>query len=249
MLRAIRFLPRLYVAAALSKGRSFALSPQQTHYLQNVMRLRTGDALRLFNGRDGEWQGTISHSSKRAVEMTTNELLRPQLPEPDLWLCCTPIKKSYFDYMLEKATELGVSAIYSVLTDRTQVRAINVERCRLIGIEAAEQSERLHVPDIKKPVTLKELIKLWPGDRAMIVCAEWGDAMPLQAAFGLPMMRLAHKAGVLVGPEGGFTAEEFDALKDVPSAVCVRLGPRILRADTAAIAALSCWQGMRGDWL
>jgi 16S rRNA (uracil1498-N3)-methyltransferase len=150
--------------------------------------------------------------------------------------------------MLEKATELGVSVIHPVLTNRTQVRAVNLERCRTIVIEAAEQSERLQIPDVRKPQGLSELVKQWPVDRTMLVCAEWGEAMPIRAAFSLPSLKSVTKTGIIVGPEGGFTAEELAAIKKVPNVLFVRLGPRILRADTAAIAALSCWQGMLGGW-
>src|SRR3984957_5757023 len=130
MHRAIRFLPRLYVESSLRKNRTVAVSPEQTHYLQHVMRLKAGDTLRLFNGRDGEWQAGITHVSKLAIDMTVHERLRAPQAEPDLWLCCAPIKKAHFEYMIEKATELGTAVIQPLLTARTQIREVNSERCR-----------------------------------------------------------------------------------------------------------------------
>ncbi len=244
----LRRTSRLFVAADLGAGTTLAVSADQAHYLQHVMRLKTGDVLRLFNGRDGEWHGSIGVASKRATEIITHKQIRPQNVEPDIWLCCGPIKKAHFDNMIEKATELGVAAIHPVLTAHTQIREVNVERCHAIAVEAAEQSERLKVPAIEKPVTLEKLISSWPRDRTLIVCAETGEAAPLQEAFKSPALKSAAKVAILTGPEGGFAAEELETLRKVPQAVFVRLGPRILRADTAAIAALSCWQALCGDW-
>jgi 16S rRNA (uracil1498-N3)-methyltransferase len=240
--------PRLFIEAGLDKNRTVALGAEQSHYLQHVLRMKEGDELRLFNGRDGEWRGVISKTSKRSAEIGLREQLRPPAAESDLWLCCAPIKKAHFDYMIEKATELGVTAIQPLLTARAQIREVNLERCRAIAIEAAEQSERLNIPEIRKPAAFAALIPTWPPDRTLIVCAEWGEAMPIEKALVSLRTKNIPKAAVLTGPEGGLAAEELEALRQVPNAVFVRLGPRILRADTAAIAALSCWQALCGDW-
>ncbi|MDX2028736.1 MAG: 16S rRNA (uracil(1498)-N(3))-methyltransferase [Alphaproteobacteria bacterium] len=241
-----RHTPRLFVEGALGAGQSTSVSPDQAHYLQNVMRMQAGDALRLFNGRDGEWLASIAAVSKRSVDIKLEKQLRPQQAAPDLSLCCAPIKKAHFDYMIEKATELGVSVLQPILTSRTQIREVNTERGRGIAIEAAEQSDRLDIPEIYKPLTLAELAAQWPGSRIPIICAEWGEALPAQKA--LASLSGKSQVAIFTGPEGGFTAEELEALRKLPQAVFIRLGPRILRADTAAIAALSLWQGLCGDW-
>jgi len=245
----IHLTSRLFVTSDLGTHAMLALNPEQSHYLQHVMRLRRDDSVRLFNGRDGEWLAHISQVSKKAVELTVSEPLRSQKSEPNIELYAAPIKKAHFDYMLEKTTELGVTSIHPMLTARTQVRDVNVERCQSIVTEAAEQSERLSVPDIKKPVTLQNITTHWPQDRMLIVCAEWGDAQPLQTVLTLPTIKSTPKIAIAIGPEGGFAAEELDLFRGLPNAIFVRLGPRILRADTAAIAALSCWQSVCGDWL
>ena len=246
MTNRLHHAPRLYIEHPLSGGISVTIEPDQAHYLKNVMRLKTSDNLRLFNGRDGEWLGAISAVGKKNdLAVAIHERLKPQTAEPDLWLLCAPIKKAHFDYMIEKATELGVGVIQPLLTHRTQIREVNVERCRSIAIEAAEQSERLSIPNIHKPVSLNELLSNWPGNRTLIVCAEWGDAVPVKDA--LAKLKPAPVA-ILTGPEGGLAEEELDQLRKIKNSVFVRLGPRILRADTAAIAALTCWQALCGDW-
>ncbi len=232
----------------MSVGQTLAISPEQSHYLQNVMRLKAGDTLRVFNGSDGEWRATISGVSKRSVELTTHEQIRPQIIGRDIWLCCAPIKKAHFDTMIEKATELGVSAVQPILTSRTQIREVNVERCASIMTEASEQSERLDIPVCHAPITLAKFVETYPRDRSLIVCAELGDAQPLHSALASPALRDANKIAIITGPEGGFAVDELETLRELSQAIFVRLGPRILRADTAAIAALSCWQAFCGDW-
>ena len=247
-------IPRLFIDIPLAQGSGTVLDKGKSHYLQHVMRLQKGDSIRLFNGRDGEWRAALIDTSKHGAEIVVQEQLRPPSPEPDLWLCCAPIKKAHFEYMIEKATELGVSAIQPMLTHRTQIREVNEYRCRTVAIEAAEQSERLGVPEIRPAMALNALAPAWPKDRTPLVCAEWGEARPIaQALSALPHHTAMHapaqpKAAIFTGPEGGFAAEELERLRCLPGAFSVRLGPRILRADTAAIAALSCWQAMRGDW-
>ena len=248
---ASHLIPRLYMSQNFRSGGIVNATADQFHYLTNVMRLKEDGRVRLFNGRDGEWRGAIAgqqgKGAKQSVTIKVIEQIRHQSAEPDLWLCCAPIKKAHFDFMIEKATELGTRRVQPILTQHTQVREVNVERCRSIAIEAAEQSERLSVPEIKKPVTLDKLIEDWPKDRAMIVCAEHGVATPVKEAFALKRLKAA-PAGIITGPEGGFTKEELDQLHAIEGAIFVRLGPRILRADTAAIAAISCWQTLCGDW-
>lgn len=252
---------RLFVDAALEQGAAVSVSPEQAHYLLHVLRMKQGEEIRLFNGRDGEWKSSLGAETKKGLMISVEKPLRVQKEEPDLWLCCAPIKKAHFDYMIEKATELGVAAIQPVLTSRTQVREVNAQRCRGIAIEAAEQSERLNVPDIREPITLEAFANAWrenltSSDRRLIVCAEWGEAVPVQQALAglagsrnksLPQARSA--AAIVIGPEGGFAAEELALLGGIPRSIFARLGPRILRADTAALSALACWQAQCGDWL
>jgi 16S rRNA (uracil1498-N3)-methyltransferase len=241
----LRHTPRLYIDAALSQGQSIEPSAEQAHYLLHVLRVKAGEVIRLFNGRDGEWRSSVSGLTKKSVMLAVQEQIRAPQTEPDLWLCAAPIKKAHFDYMIEKATELGVAVIQPILTARTQIREVNVERCRAIAIEAAEQSDRLTIPEIRKPVTLADMAAKWPEARRLIVCAEWGDASPIGQA--LPTATL-FPAAIFTGPEGGLAADELEKLRALSQAIFVRLGPRILRADTAAIAALTCWQAMCGDW-
>ncbi len=245
----LRHTQRLFVADILAEGGVVSATPDQAHYLLHVLRLKDGETIRLFNGRDGEFSGSMTTAGKNKVGIKIQAQTRAQQSEPDLWLCCAPIKKSHFEFMLEKATELGVSEIQPILTGRTQIREINADRAYGICREAAEQSDRLSVPAVGNPVSLADLIDVFPKDRAMIVCAEWGDAVPVHEAFLSPAVGKFSKVAMLTGPEGGFAAEELELLRKAPNAIFVRLGPRILRADTAAIAALTCWQAIRGDWV
>lgn len=236
---------RLYVTADLSAGAEIALTPAQAHYLGNVMRAREGAALALFNGRDGEWRATLSRCAKRQAEARVEERLRPQAAEPDLWLLTAPVKGGRTEWVVEKATELGVSAVLPVLTRRSVVSRVNVERLQARAVEAAEQCERLSVPEIRPAQPLDGLLRDWPRERALLVMAEAGEATP--AAEALPALPQG-PAAVLVGPEGGFHNSELDAFQSLPFITRVGLGPRILRADTAAVAALACFQALCGDW-
>jgi 16S rRNA (uracil1498-N3)-methyltransferase len=236
---------RLYLDTGLSAGQSVEPCDEHAHYLIHVLRLKVGEQVRLFNGHDGEWLAKVAAVAKRTLTLSIEKQLKPQSVALDLWLCAAPIKKAHFDFMIEKATELGASVLQPILTTRAQIREVNVERCRILTIEAAQQSERLSLPEVNEPITPEKMLASWPTDRTLIVCAEWGEAEPIGTA--LPKI-INTKAAILTGPEGGFAAEELEALRRVPQAVFVRLGPRILRADTAAIAALTCWQALRGDW-
>jgi 16S rRNA (uracil1498-N3)-methyltransferase len=228
---------RLHVEAALEDDARVPLSPPQAHYLLHVMRARAGDRVTLFNGRDGEWLARIE-ATRRDCVVTCERQTARQTSDGDLWLAFAPIKKTPADYLAQKATELGVSVLQPVLTRRTIVNRINTERCRANAIEAAEQSGRLTVPEIRAPESLERLLAGWPPDRALLFCDEAGAPPIREALAGAPRNAWA----VLIGPEGGFDETERAAIRAVPSAVPVSLGRRILRADTAALAALAVVQ-------
>ena len=236
---------RLYVEVALAAGAGVEPSPPQAHYLLHVMRAREGGAVRLFNGRDGEWRARITKVSKRSCTLTCEARIAEQAQVPDLWLAFAPIKKTPADYVAQKATELGVRVLRPVITHRTIARRVNLERLRANAIEAAEQSGRLSVPEVCAAVELDALLKSWPKDRQLLFCDEAGDAPAIAGALAK-----AKKGawGVLTGPEGGFDDEERALIRAQSFVVPVTLGPRIMRADTAALAALSVWQALCGDW-
>jgi 16S rRNA (uracil1498-N3)-methyltransferase len=236
---------RLHVAADLAGGLSVTLDSAQAHYLKTVLRLAPGAVVALFNGRDGEWLGRVDGFGKGTGSVTLLEQRRPQEPEPDLWLVFAPIKRARIDFLAEKATELGVSELRPVYTGRTVVGRINLARLRANAIEAAEQTERLTVPELREPENLAALLAHWPAERRLLLCDESGAAAPIaqvlqEAASG--------RWAVLVGPEGGFAETELDALRKLPFVCSVGLGPRVLRADTAALAALAVVQALIGDW-
>jgi len=240
---------RLFVEADLSAGIEAALSEAQAHYLRHVMRRDAGAGLLLFNGRDGEWRARLSLRGKKAAVAEVGERTREQAAEPDVWLCFAPVKRARIDYIAEKATELGVAVLQPVLTRHTVVERVNVERLRANAIEAAEQTERLSVPEVRAPVDLARLLGGWPEGRRLLMCDETGGGPPIAEALGgLDAAARAAPWAVLVGPEGGFAEEELSALRRIRDVMAVGLGPRILRADTAALAALACWQALVGDW-
>jgi 16S rRNA (uracil1498-N3)-methyltransferase len=236
--------PRLYVTAALSQGQSVPLDGDRTHYLKNVMRRALGDEVGLFNGRDGEWLGRIDGYGRNSAAVTLETQRRPQLASPDVWLAFAPVKRARIDFIAEKATELGVSLLWPVMTRRAEPSRVNIERLTNIAIEAAEQTERLDIPAVRDAVQLDKMLAEWPRERVLFVCAEAGAARPIAEAVA------AHKgapAGFLIGPEGGFAATELDALRKLPFVVPIGLGPRLLRAETAAVVALAGWQALAGD--
>jgi len=239
---------RLNVPDDLAPGVSLDLSTAQAHYLRNVLRLPVGAAIALFNGRDGEWRGRIDGIGKGKCSVALGERTRPQVAEPDLWLVFAPVKRARIDYLVEKATELGVAELYPVHTQRTIVERVNVERLQANAVEAAEQTERLVVPCVHPPESLPSLVARWPAGRRLIVCDERGRAPPIAQAVGFLRDTLSAGAAVLIGPEGGFTETELDGLANLPFADLVSLGPRVLRADTAALAALAVFQAVAGDW-
>ena len=222
---------RLFTPGPLDADAEVAVTGPQAHYLAHVMRLAAGDEVRLFNGRDGEWRARVAALSRKAAVLRPEEQLRAQEAEPDCWLCFSLLKRQKTDLAVEKATELGVSVIQPVITSRTQADHVNLERLRAIAIEAAEQCERLAVPEIRPPVALPALLPAWPAGRALYLADERRTAPLIPAAAG--------PAALLIGPEGGFTEAELDAAAAYPFVTRVSLGRRILRAETAAIAGLA----------
>jgi 16S rRNA (uracil1498-N3)-methyltransferase len=235
---------RLFVTSPLAEGAAVELGPEQAHYLRNVMRLSDGDAVALFNGSDGEFRARIQRLGKRTAHLLVEERLRAQQAEADLWLVFAPIKRARIDYLVEKATELGASALVPVITRHTHVERLNLDRLRAHAIEAAEQSERLTVPRIEEPRALDEVLAAWDASRRIMLCDESGTAPPASVALA---NQNAAAWAVLIGPEGGFAETELDALRKLPFVSPVSLGPRILRADTAALAGLAVLQALRGE--
>ena len=213
----------------------------QAHYLSTVMRLKAGDMIALFDDVSGEWRAVIDQVGKRAVAVRAEEKMREREAVPDLWLLAAPIKKGRIDWIAEKACELGVARWRPVITQRTIVDRLNLDRLRAHMVEAAEQCERTALPILDEPVKLAAALRDWPADRMLIFADEEG---------GMPMARTIKPgpAAILIGPEGGFTDDERAAIRAIPQAVGVSLGPRILRADTAMAAAVALWMGLAGDW-
>jgi 16S rRNA (uracil1498-N3)-methyltransferase len=239
--------PRLFVSADLSAGRAVPLDEEQSNYLLRVLRLGPGDGVRLFNGRHGEWDAAISAATGKKAEVSPVALRRPQPPpaSPAMTLLFAPVKKDQTDLIVEKATELGAVRIVPVLTQRTQARTVRLDRFRKIALEAAEQTERLDLPQIADATSLDAALAALPSGTALIFCDEAGDARP---AAALMADLKGQDAALLIGPEGGFTPEERAYLRSRPGTQPVSLGPRILRAETAAIVAMSLWQATCGDW-
>lgn len=237
--------PRLFLEEDLVRGGVLTLEGPRAHYLRDVLRLGVGADVLLFNGRDGEWQAKVTAMAKRSLDLSLEMQTRPQGAEPDLWLCFAPVKKARIDFIAEKATELGVSALVPIITRRTNVERVNVERLRANAVEAAEQTERLTVPEVREPVSLEQVLKTWPATRRLLIADETGGGRPILDALS---EATPGPWAVLIGPEGGFTREELDHIAALPGVLPVGLGPRILRADTAAIAALACLQAAIGDW-
>jgi 16S rRNA (uracil1498-N3)-methyltransferase len=239
--------PRLYLTARLAHGGAVEPEAGQVHYLRSVLRLGAGAAVAVFNETDGEWLCRVAEIGKGGARLTVERQLRPAEPEgePDLWLVFAPIKRARLDWMVEKATELGVSALLPVWTARTQVGRVNLERLRAHAIEAAEQSERLSVPELRAPQPLERILAAWPAGRRLLICDESGAGAPIsEVAAKLPPGPMA----LLVGPEGGFDETELDAVGKLSFVTRIGLGPRVLRAETATLAAVAVFQAIAGDW-
>lgn len=232
---------RLFVTQDLNADCPVEATPDQAHYLSRVLRLGVGAPLVLFNGRDGEWAATATELSKSRGQFALTDRLRAQQASPDLWLAFAPVKKTQTDFIVQKATELGVSRLIPILTERTQSDRVKTDRLQATAVEAAEQCERLDVPDVVDPIRLEALIEAWPAERNFYLCAEAGSAVPLaEAAKPGP-------CGFVTGPEGGFSVAELDFMQRSPLVTAIGLGPRILRAETAALTALAVWQAVAGD--
>ena len=243
--------PRLFVDAPLAEGTSLALTPEQANYLRNVLRREPGDEVLAFNGREGEWRARLGVAGKKAVRLDIVERVREQPAPYDLHYLFAPLKHARLDYMVQKAVEMGVSRLRPVLTRHTQSQRINLARMRANAIEAAEQCGILTLAEIAEPIRLEAFIRDHVPDRLLVFCDEDSEVKDPVAA--LSAARGGGIAGplpvsVLVGPEGGFAAEERAALMQLPNIVRLALGPRILRADTAAVAALTLVQAVLGDW-
>ena len=234
-------LPRLYVDQPLANGVAIRLEGPQANYLSAVMRLGPGDHVKLFDDRSGEWLGEIVEAGKKRVMLAVARHLREREPVPDLWLVFAPVKRGRIDWIAEKATELGVARLVPVITQRTVVDKTNHERLFAHMVEAAEQCERTALPELGEPLKLSTLLKSWPAGRALLFADETGGVPLLDAALPGP-------AAILIGPEGGFTQEERAAIRALAVARPVSLGPRILRAETAAVAAVALWMAAAGDW-
>ena len=244
-MRANYTMQRLFIDTPLGEGQPVAATAEQFNYLANVLRMGEGAEVLLFNGRDGEWKSTLAFPAKKKLVLTPAEQTRPQPPHPDLHFLFAPLKVGRLDYLVQKAVEMGAGTIRPVLTQHTQVQKVGVERLQANVIEAAEQCGILSVPGVHEPVKLDALLASWDASRRIIFCDE--DAATNNPVGKLGAVRDKHLA-VLIGPEGGFSDNERNTLRTLPFVTAIPLGPRILRADTAAVAALAVVQAIIGDW-
>ena len=231
--------PRLFVDQPLAESADVALDSAQANYLLNVMRLKAGDAVRCFDDRTGEWAAELASAGRRDARLRMVAHLAPREPVPDLWLVAAPIKRQRVDWMAEKACELGVARFVPVLTRRAVVDKLNLDRLRAHMIEAAEQCGRTALPALDEPAKLERLLGDWPADRILYFADETG---------GDRFVAEPGPAAILIGPEGGFDPAERAAIRALPQARGISLGPRILRAETAALAAVALWMAQAGDW-
>ncbi len=238
-----RSAPRMFVEGPLAAGDEVRLDGPQAHYLLRVMRLAYDDIVILCDDISGEWAARVSEAGKRDLTLRPIERLRPREQVPDVWLCAALLKKDRFDLLLEKASELGVRRIRPILTRRCVADKLNLGRARTILVEAAEQCARTALPELADPVKLEALLRDWPAERALFFADEQGGDPAAQAFAAHP-----GPAALLTGPEGGFDDAERAAIRALPQARPITLGPRILRGETAAIAATALWMGIAGDW-
>jgi 16S rRNA (uracil1498-N3)-methyltransferase len=234
-------LPRLFVRAALGNGARVELDRGQANYLGNVLRLKESGELLLFDGRSGEWLARIAEAGKKRMVLTVAQQTREPETIPDVWLAFAPVKRAQTDWLIEKATELGAARLIPVMTQRTVAERVRLERLQAIAIEAAEQCGRTLLPDISEPLPLAHLLQHRDAARTLYFADEAGGEPSANAFAPGP-------AVILTGPEGGFTSAEREAVRAAPNCIAISLGPRILRAETAALAALSAWMSAVGDW-
>ncbi len=238
-------VPRLYCEQTLDADSELPLSREASHYLVTVLRLGEGAAVRLFNAIDGEWQCRIAQANRKAARITCDERLRTVKLPPDIDYLFAPLKSARLDYLTQKATEMGVRRLCPVITRYTVADKVNLDRMRANAVEAAEQCNMVYVPDVAEPEKLAKILTGWPDDRTLIFCDERADgASPVDTLNRVKPGPMA----VLLGPEGGFSDEERDMILSLPNAVALSLGPRIMRADTAAVAVLALVQSVLGDW-
>jgi 16S rRNA (uracil1498-N3)-methyltransferase len=236
---------RLFVEADLVRGGTVTCTPAQANYLRNVLRLQPGYAILVFNGRDGEWRADLAEIGRRSATLAVGDQTRAQEGGPDIDYLFAPLKRARLDYMVEKATEMGAARLRPVLTRRTVAERVNIERMRAHTVEAAEQCGILRLPEIRAPEKLERVIAGWDAAHPLVFCDEdSAESCPFTALAGIPPGPVA----VLVGPEGGFDPAERELLSSRPFVTRIALGPRILRADTAAVAALALVNAVLGDW-
>ncbi len=242
--------PRIFVDADLATGAVVAATPVQINYLSNVMRLGEGNTVLAFNGRDGEWRCGLERPARKKLDLNPAEQVRAQTRAPTLRYLFAPLKHARLDYMVQKAVEMGAGSLEPVITQHVQASRLNVERMRANAVEAAEQCGILTIPDCREPVKFAEALAGWDTCVPLIFCDEREDAQsPIETLRGLgEPVAPGRPLGLLVGPEGGFSTEERERLRALPFVTAISLGPRILRADTAAVAALAVLQAAIGDW-
>jgi 16S rRNA (uracil1498-N3)-methyltransferase len=241
--------PRLFIDAPLAAGARLALDGAQANYLRNVLRLKAGDGVLVFNGRDGEWRASLADGGKRAAALAVGEQTRPQTAPRDLHYLFAPLKHARLDYMVQKAVEMGASRLQPVTMQHSQIGRINLERMRANAIEAAEQCGILSIPEIAEPIAFERMIATREASRVLVFCDEAADVRDPVAALAAARKGAQNPPlAVLIGPEGGFAEHERTALNALANVVRLALGPRILRADTAAVAALALVGAVLGDW-
>jgi 16S rRNA (uracil1498-N3)-methyltransferase len=236
--------PRLHVEAALTVAAEIVLPREQGHYLTNVLRMNSGDALRIFNNESGEWLAYVTEAGKKHVTIRCEKNVSAVSLPPDIDYLFAPLKHQRLDYLVQKATELGARRLRPIITARTIAERVNIDRMKANVIEAAEQCNLVFVPEVLAPTKFDSTLREWDGKRALIFCDETAIISdPLQA-----LSEIKTPAAVIVGPEGGFTDDERKHLKSLPFVTGISLGPRIMRADTAAVAVLALVQAAIGDW-